>query len=154
MQPSIIALLIFCIAFAALSYYLGFKLPYYALQFLSQASFVVLSFMLIPFLVFALWTQSGEIERLRETGLIPHPSIRHSVGLTTALTESPTWVFAVDTSLESATEFYLDETNRLGWSILSSDSELLMLKRNYETMSIGLFKKRGDASIIYTLSYK
>ena len=154
MQPSIIAIFIFCIGFAVLSYYLGFKLPYFVLQFYSQAVFVCLVFMLIPFLVYALWAQNGELERLHETGIIPHPLIHHSVGLTTVLTQTPTWVFAVDPSLESATEFYSSESNRRGWSFSNDDPEMLILKRNNETMTVSVTNTRGNASIIYMLSSK
>ena len=154
MQPSIIAILMFFIAFAILCYYLGFIRPPDIFDWMAQGCFIFSAFLMIPFLVYALWTQAGEKDRLQETDIVPHPDILHVVGLTVSLTETPTWVFAVDSSLESATEFYSDENNRPGWAISSDDPEILMLKRNDETMTISVTNTRGDANIIYMLNSK
>ena len=154
MQPSIIAILIFLIFFAVLSYYLGFIRPPFVLDFIPKSIFIFSVFLIIPFLTFALWTQTSEKNRLQETGVVPHPSIEHAVGMTISLTEHPTWIFSVDPSLQTATDFYLDEDNRPGWDILSDDPEMLLLKRGEETMSISVSNTRGDASIIYMLSPK
>ena len=110
--------------------------------------------MIIPFLIYALWSQTGEKDRLQETSIIPNPEIHSALGLTTSLKETPTWTFSVDPTLETVSEFYLDENNRPGWEILNNDSDQLVLQRDNETMSIFLYKQRSDASIIYMLRNK
>lgn len=119
MDYSIIWLLVWMIIFDAASFYLGFIKPPWIWSRHSKASFIGLTFLLIPFVIFVLWGQSTAIERLEAEGIVPHPAITNSVGITTGIITEGTFLFEADTTPQEAMNFYMEESNRPGWTLNS-----------------------------------
>ncbi len=108
------------------------------LAFLQQTTFVVTTFILIPFLLIVLWLQWVAKDRLVETGIIPHPSITETVGITVGVGAHPIWMFDVEASASDVADFYRATANRPGWDLTTDTPILLILRRGSETMVIGI----------------
>ena len=106
MDHTLIFLLIFSLALAVVSYYFGIHRPLPVGAWRSQSAFVVLTFMLIPILVYVLVDQSGAIGRLEGTGIRAHPGIKESVGIANGKGDNPTWVFEVQAGEGYDTHMY------------------------------------------------
>jgi len=65
MQPTLIGLLLACVALAALFFYFGFVHPERRYNARAQAGFLVLTVMLIPLISFVLVQQAGALSRLQ-----------------------------------------------------------------------------------------
>jgi hypothetical protein len=78
------------------------------MAFLQKATFIIMLFMMIPLVSFALWRQAGAIDRLSNTGIKPYPGILHSIGLATG---PSTWVFKTTSTPEDIQSFYHLEDN-------------------------------------------
>ena len=154
MAPSTLALLAFCILAAAVSYYLGFVRPPRVLAWLSQAAFVVFTFLLIPILLLVLWRQFGAEERLAEYDITPHPAINHALGIATGSGGRPLWMFSVEAAPESVVAFYRDESHRPGWEIVSDGNIFLLLGRGNERMMIGGYEGWSSKSVTYNYSIR
>jgi hypothetical protein len=156
MQPQMILLLIVCILLAAQGYYLGFIRPPRALAYLAKATFIFMSFVMVPLLSYTLYLQFGAVERLSRTGLVPHPKIAHAVGLATGKGANPTWVFKLNqvnqTAQKSALDFYLLPENIDGWEFYSKSESMIFLSSSQGKMTIMTGNSGGAEIIIYMAS--
>ncbi|MEZ4552100.1 MAG: hypothetical protein R2874_16990 [Desulfobacterales bacterium] len=73
---------------------------------LQKATFILMLFMMIPLVSFALWKQVGAVEGLASTGVKPHPGILHPIGLATG---PSAWVFKAKSNPEDIKLFYHSE---------------------------------------------
>ena len=135
MHPDIIYLLVACIGFAILGYYLGFYRPTEPFEWYSQAMFFGMTFLLIPMLTWVLWYQAGAINRLTQTGITPHPTIEYSVGVTSGQGKNPTWVFETLPNTKVNLDYYTQESNRKGWAIKHINETMVILSNDELTMS-------------------
>jgi hypothetical protein len=144
-------LLVFCIFLSIQGYYFGFIRPPAVLAWLSQATFVTSTFLLTPFLVFALVNQAGAIERLEETGLQPHPGIIESVGIANGQGDQPTWVFAVRANSRDIREFYTSTANIGDWSFEGDDGLYMRFTKDGMEMKIAHQDGHTSDTLIYML---
>ncbi|MDH3903453.1 MAG: hypothetical protein OEU84_11105 [Xanthomonadales bacterium] len=151
MDHTLIFLLIFSLALAVVSYYFGIHRPLPVGAWRSQSAFVVLTFMLIPILVYVLVDQSGAIGRLEGTGIRAHPGIKESVGIANGKGDNPTWVFEVQASGAEINEFYRAAENIGDWSFQSDDGIYLRLRRNDRVMKIAFRDGHSSDTIIYII---
>ena len=93
MDSSLILLLIALIALNIQSYYFGWVRPPKVAAWLQQTSFIVLTFLLIPLLVYSLYSQSQAESRLEDYGIVPHPAIKNAVGIANGKGDNPIWLF-------------------------------------------------------------
>lgn len=148
MQLSLILLLLICVLLAIQGYYFGFVRPPRTLAWLQQSTFVIMAFMLIPFLVIVLFQQAGDIENLAQTGFVPHPAITESVGLT----GESTWVFEIDASENEVREFYRNAANTGNWQLTTDAGVMMIFSRDRQQMTIGYREGRDKNTVIYMLS--
>lgn len=148
MQSDLILILCLCVALAIQGYYFGFVRPPETLAWLQKGTFVVMTFVLIPFLLFVLNSQSNAVSRLAETGIKPHPDITESIGIGYGGGKDPNWVFEIDADKYQVRQFYLDPQNVGKWE-LSTDSDIMLIyKKQNETLTIG-FREGHDSNVIF-----
>ncbi len=148
MDPTLIGLLFAFIVFAAVSYHLGFRLPDIGWTWKAQTAFLVTVVMLIPFVVFVLYRQTGAVERLEAHAVTPLPEIRHAVGITTGQGPAPVWVFAGDVSSREALSYYDDPDTRPGWELSERGVTMIVLRRGEARLSVSA---TSAGRIIYML---
>ena len=136
MQPTLIGLLLAFIALAATFFYFGFLHRDRGYDSRAQAGFLVLAFMLIPFVAFVLVQQAGAIDRLRAQDIAPHPAIRSAIGITAGSGAVPVWVFSSKDATPAALDFYDDPATRPGWEIGERGATMLILRRDGARLSI------------------
>jgi hypothetical protein len=151
MQSSLIFLLIVFIALSLLGYYYGFFRPTVVAAWLSQASFMISTFMMIPILVYVLVSQSGAIERLENTGIRPYPGITESVGLGNGQGDNPTWIFEVRASSGEIREFYSSAQNTGDWAFQGDDGIFLRFRKNDQVLKIAYREDGSSDAIIYII---
>jgi hypothetical protein len=152
METTLIILVSFCTLLAAQGYYFGFKKPPPVLAYLQQTTFVVMTFILIPFLLIVLWLQWGAKDRLAETGILPHPSITEALGIAVGVGANPIWLFEVEASASAVADFYRATTNRPGWNLTTDTHILLILRRGSEKMVVGISEKQGSSTLSFQLT--
>lgn len=153
MQPSLIALLGACLVFAAQGYYFGFYRPVRYLVWLQKSLFVFMTFFLIPMLGYVLWLQMGAANRLEAVGIVPHPSIRHAVGMVVGRGETPLWMFAIDPDGTDELEFYEDSIHRKGWAVVSENQISLSLEKGKDRMNISISHQLASSIVVYRMSH-
>jgi len=147
-HPRLIGLLIVFIALAALSFYVGFLQPRDRFDWRSQAAFLVLTFMLIPVVVFTLTQQAGAVGRLEAHGTTPHPAVRHVLGITAGQCPAPVWVFTSAVEDAARLDFYDDPATRPGWEISQRGATMLVLRQGDARLSVSA---TSTGRIIYML---
>ncbi|NCF18602.1 MAG: hypothetical protein GWP63_10195 [Haliea sp.] len=136
MDTSLILLLVFLIAVEIQAFYFGFVSPPRTGAWLQQASFVILSFLLIPLLVYVLYSQAAAASRLGKYGIEAHPAIDSSIGIGNGYGDNPTWIFELKSDGEDILEFYRQDSSRDGWVLVEDNSLLLRFTRESKTMTI------------------
>ena len=152
MQISLIGILIFSTFFAGVTYYLGYyrsKEPFY---WLSQSSFIITIFLLIPLLLIVLWLQNDSQNKLAEIGFVPVSSIQQSVGISVGIGENPTWIFETNQGKEAVFSFYRNKNNRQNWELVSDTPAILLFKQENRKMVIALSEVRTTNTLIFSLN--
>lgn len=126
MSNSLIAMTVVFALLAWLNFHLGFRRPVPLLAWLPQGAFLVFMFLLIPVCLFALWNQHRASDRLSATGIVPHPTFEHAVGIATGRGESPIWLFELTATPDEVLEFYRAEDNHNGWQLVSDSPPMLI----------------------------
>lgn len=104
---------------------------------------------LIPLTVLTMCQQSGATHRLEKIGIVVHPDIGPSVGASGGgALSSGTWVFEFSESESALLDFYRQPNNRGGWSVISDESNNLILGKDEWKLMI----TRGDDSAIFFVS--
>ena len=111
-----------------------------------------MSFVIVPVLSIVLLLQGGAKGRLVEVGITPHPAIEETIGVAAGIGSTPLWVFRVNTTAESVAEFYRTEANREGWKLLSDSRDALILGRDHNRMSIGVYQAPRSRTLTYLLT--
>lgn len=114
----------------------------------TTGAFVLMLFMMVPLFSFALWKQSGAVERLASTGVTPHPGIQHAIGLATG---PSIWVFKSKSTTEDLKSFYHSEEGLDGWELISSSDDMLIVSNGHESMSISTSLNADSNTIIYIM---
>lgn len=153
MDPTLIILLVAFVAFAVMSFYLGWVYRPNPFDWKAQASFLVTVVMLIPVVAFVLAQQSGAVARLEAYGVRPLPQVRHVVGITAGQGPAPVWVFAGELPDDEAARravlgFYDDPDTRQGWEIGGRGATMIVLERGEARLSVSA---TSAGSIIYVL---
>jgi hypothetical protein len=92
---------------------------------LQQASFILLTFLLIPLLIYILYSQGGSINRLEKYGIKAHPKIQHVIGNGNGYGENPTWIFQLGSNEGNVLAFYKQLLFSSQWK-LTEDTELYL----------------------------
>ena len=148
MDPTLVGLLFAFIAFAAVSYYVGFVLPEVGFVWMIKAAFLVTIVMLIPVVAFVLYQQTGAVKRLETYDVVPLPEIRHVVGITAGQGPAPVWVFAGDGASGAVLGFYDDPDSRPGWELTERGLTMIVLRRGDARLSVSA---TSAGQIIYML---
>lgn len=125
MDTILIILLICFIIIDIQACYFGFIKPPRTAAWLQQSSFIVLTFLLIPLLIYILFSQAGSVNRLKEHGITPHPAIQNAIGAGNGFGEYPTWVFKINRTEENALAFYKQTLSSSDWE-LTEETELYL----------------------------
>jgi len=150
MEKSTILLLVFAFILLGISYYLGYKAPAGRFPWIARVSFLSVAFLLLPALAVILFYQSSAKDRLLQTGFVPYPEITETVGISFGTGRNPTWIFKVKTD-DGIGEFYLDESNRPGWSFVESGENVNIYQKGNSKMMVGKNRGLTSSSIIYML---
>jgi len=154
MDEIIVILLVVEIILAAINFYLGFVNPPRVFRHWPKGAFFSLTFMLIPFTVFVLWGQSTAVDRLAREGVVPHPAITHSVGISQDILNNGTWVFKADTTPAEVLSFYMEEDNRPGWELTTKSPPVFcMFKKDGRSLTIAASRKwsSDQTTIMYRI---
>lgn len=150
MQPSLVVLLLTCVAMAALGFFFGFVRRVKPFGWLPQATFVFMTAVMVPLLGFALGLQAGAAERLTRTGVTLHPDARHAIGLAVGRGDAnPQWLFALATEAEGDLVFYERPEHRAGWEVVSRSEGMWILERDGRRMAVTV----GDAGSASAIGY-
>lgn len=151
MNPTLAMLLIGCLLYAAVLFYVFVVRRERDLGGLGKSGLLVLAGLLVPVIGFVLWHQSQSTARLAGLGFKPYPGFKHSVGVATGMGEAPTWVYAVDDET-AVLEFYKKREHHTAWKLTSENSSMLVFVNGDDelTLSVGngaavlMLKKRAD----------
>jgi hypothetical protein len=153
-DPAVLILLTGLLLIAAQAAWFGFINPVNTLAWLQQASFVVTAFMLIPLVLFVLYSQATSIDRLNAMGIKPHPAIRHAVGIANGRGENPVWVLSLNDEAVQILDFYRKAMANTQWR-LSEDNDLyLRYRRAGQTLTIANKQQSGDDTLIISVTTK
>ena len=150
MDKSLILLLVFSFILSGVSYYIGYKRPSNNFKWVAKISFLSVTFLLIPLLFIVLFFQSTAKSRLSETGFVPHPEIKETVGIAFGIGENPVWIFKIK-GQNDIEEFYSAESNRPGWKLIESSDNMNIYQKGNKKMSIGRHRGWTSSSIVYML---
>lgn len=142
--------MVFAFILLGISYYLGYRSPGGKFSWLARVSFLSVAFLLIPTLTVVLFYQTTAKDRLLQTGFVPYSEITETVGISFGIGKNPTWVFRVR-STDGIKEFYTDESNRPGWSLVKSGENMGIYQKGSSKMKIGLHRGITSGSIVYML---
>lgn len=152
MQQSLLILLVLAIILAVLGFYFGFIRPPKVMAWLQQSAFVIMAFLIIPFIIFTLNSQTQAPDRLASTGFKPHPAIVESVGIASGISNNPTWVFEIDANKDQVRNFYLSEENTGDWELSTDADIMLIFKKDDLTMTIGFNEGRTSNTLTFMQS--
>jgi len=150
MDKSIILLLVFSFVLSAISYYLGYRRPAIKFSWFAKVSFISVTLLLIPVLVIVLYFQSTAKSRLSETGFVPYPNIKETVGIAFGTGKNPIWIFKIK-GQNYIEKFYSEESNRPGWKLIKRSNNMQTYRKGNKIMSIGQQEGWTSSSIIYML---
>jgi hypothetical protein len=148
-------ILFILVVLSAISYYAGRASPA-GLAYQAKAAFIVTTFGLIPIAILMLWLQLTAADRLvNTTGIVLHPAIVKSE-LPIAWNQDAYFSFTTKASIDSIYNFYRNEQNRPGWTIVSDSEQMMILKRDDRELVIMVDndKFRSVRSIIYSIHKK
>ena len=117
------------------------------LAWLQQSSFIVLSFLLIPLLVYVLYTQAIAISRLDAYGVKAHPAIKESIGIGNGAGNDPTWLFKLESTEEDALQFYGKASNTEAWKLVDANDLFLTFKQGEKNMTIAAHGSPGKKTL-------
>jgi hypothetical protein len=137
---------------AIIGYYFGWVRPPKVLAWQSQATFVIMSFLILPLLAYTLYLQVGATGRLLNTGIKPHPDILHAVGISTGTGDKPTWVFQVSSPGSTDLDFYKSPENRQEWNVSSQNDSMVRLEKDDSKMTIVMSPSKKPAIVTYMMT--
>ena len=149
MDTSLLTLLGFCWALAAILYYLFVVRREVDLGGLGKSGLIILMFVITPVLVIALWNQSEAEVRLSRVGFNAHPGFVSSVGIATGAGSDPVWVFSVETDENLILNYYKKRENHGPWQLVSESENSLLFQKEAEIMTIHVSDKRVVFSLIH-----
>ena len=153
MSTPLIILLVICIIIGSVGYYLGFYRPVRVMAWQPKAAFVVMAFILIPLLIFVLWSQHDAPNKVAHMGFKLHPSTMRSIGIP-GIGTNPSWAFEMKQGKEVVFDFYKDEKNRLGWELVFENKEMLVFNKKNRKMIVGFSEKEQVNKLIFLYSIK
>lgn len=151
MDSSLILTLVGLIALDIQSFYFGFLRPPRVLAWLQQASFVMLTFLLIPVLIYTLYSQSRAVDRLAFHGIEPHPAISNAVGIANGQGDSPIWVFKLQ-EIDNALDFYRNSSDSMAWKLIDDFGRQLRFTRGDDTLTIVQSGAPDGSTMAYLIS--
>ena len=151
MDSSLIYLLIALVVLNIQSYYFGWVRPPRVGAWLQQASFIMLTFLLIPLLVYSLYSQSQAASRLANYGIAPHPAINNAVGIANGSGENPIWLFELKNN-ENALDYYRNMPNAAQWVLTEDLGIQLRFKRDASTLTIVQSGAPNRRNLAYMIS--
>ena len=151
MQPILPYLLLMFIVWAALLWYRYIKQGHEDPHANARKGLMGLVLIFIPGTILLMWQQSGATHRLEELGIVVHPNLGPSIGAAGGgALSSGTWVFEFSESESALLDFYRQPSNRKEWSVISDNSDSLLLGQDEWALLI----TRGDDSAIFFVSSK
>ena len=147
METSLLVILIFCLSFAALLYYVFIFKKEMDLGDQGKAALFTTVFVILPILVIVIWNQFESKDRLSEIGFTPYPEFVSSVGVATGAGNNPIWVFSTEDDENSILQFYKISENHTGWSLVSETPNSLVFKRKNQKTTIHV----GNGNVFFSL---
>lgn len=151
MEKSILLMLFFSVVLAVTSFYLGFINPAKNLSLALKISFILVILILIPLFTAMLWLQSGAKERLSNTGIVPYPELKETIGVAFGIGEKPVWLFRTGEDNVNIRSFYSNENNRRGWKLLDINKQNVTLEKNGKKMIITGQTGTNKGSVMYVI---
>ena len=151
MDSSLTLLLLALVALDIQAYYFGWHRPPKALAWLQQASFIVLSFLLVPLLVYTLYSQSQALNRLERHGIAPHPAIKNAVGIANGSGENPIWLFKLSNN-ENALDYYRNLPDTAQWRLVEDLGVQLRFTSDTSTLTIVQSVTSGRDTLAFMIS--
>lgn len=154
MDPFLISLLGVVILINLQSFYFGFYRKTQLSLSLQKASFVITGILLIPFLVYALFSQAGSEQRLANFGIPIHPDFAYTIGIRNGYGDNPTWVYALKKDAKDVLSFY--ESSKLDptWKLKEINPLYLLYVTDTKRIMIAHSRRYGRESVIITVSDK
>jgi hypothetical protein len=150
MDPALILLTLIALIINGVSFYFGFYRPAKPGDWLHQAGFIMITFLIIPFSAYTLYTQVSSIRLLEEFGIPRHPSITHAIGIGNGRGENPNWVLALNDGSEDILSFYESGVVNPAWTLEESNDLYLRYATGGGTVTIAHLKQRGKNQLIIT----
>lgn len=101
----LLGFLVFSVALAALTFYLGYILPWHVFQHKSQAGFLICIVLFIPGSMVAMWAQTTAPARLAKLGIDVSPNLGAPDGIAVGWL-GKAWMFHVNGPPETILDFY------------------------------------------------
>ena len=150
MDPALIILTVLALIINAVSFYFGFYRPAKPGDWLHQAGFIMITFLIIPFLAYTLYTQVKSIRLLEEFGIPRHPAITHAIGIGNGSGENPNWVLALKDGSEDILSFYESGILDPAWTLEESNDLYLRYAAGGGTVTIAALKQHRKTRLIIT----
>lgn len=147
MDVSLLAILAFCLSYAAALYYFIFVRREARLGPWGRSGLVTLLFVITPVLAMILWYQSGAESRLEGLGFNSYPGFVSSSGIATGVGDAPIWVFTIVGDEDSVLLFYKQSENHAGWTLVSESDMGLVFERGSEKLSILV----GEGNVVFSI---
>ncbi len=154
MDNSLIYLLIAFVLIDIQAYYFGYVNPPSVLAWLQKASFIVFTFMLIPLLVYVLYSQAGSVGRLEKHGIESHAAIQHAVGIANGQGENPTWVFQLNSDEKNVLAFYRQSLSSSSWKQTEDTGLYLRYALEGKTLTIAQRQSAIDNTLTIMIRTK
>jgi hypothetical protein len=152
MDPDLIVTLLVLALINIQSFYFGFYRQPRTGAWLQQSSFVVLTFFLIPFLIYVLYLQSTSIDALENHGIKKHPAIKNAVGIGNGRGENPSWVFALHSNEDNVLEFYKSPNISTGWELIEENYLFSRYVSEDKQLTIAHKTSYDKETLIFTIS--
>ena len=147
METSLLIILIFCVSFAALLYYVFIFKKEMDLGEQGKAALFTAVFVILPILVIVIWNQFESKDRLSVIGFSPHPGFVSSVGVASGAGKNPIWVFSIEDDELSILQFYKNSENHSGWSLVSESHNSLVFRRGNEKTTVHV----GNGTVVFSM---
>lgn len=154
MDDTLIFLLIGFVLIDIQAYYFGFISPPPILAWLQQACFTVFTFLLIPLLIYVLYSQAGSVGRLEQHGIESHPAIQHAIGIANGLGENPTWVFQLNSDEDNLLAFYKQSLSSAKWKLTEETELYLRYTLAEQTLTIAQRQSATDNTLTIMIRKK
>jgi hypothetical protein len=151
-DPTVQGLLVILLLIAGQSLWFGLVKPVAPLAWLQQTSFVITTFILIPLVVFVLYSQATATDRLEKIGIEAHPAIKHADGIGNGWGEHPIWVFSLEADAADVLDYYFRALADTQWQILENNGLYLRYRKQDQILMIAHKRRPGHNTLVISVT--